>query len=380
LKKIAFITRSLGVGGIEKSLVSLINALPENEFNITVFITDDDRRILSDIKRAVNITLLPRAYYTGGSAIKNKLKHLRLGSALRLLSLKLGERKKGNERNREIIDAHMIFVPDEKFDVAIAYYLPDTYEIPYTLDCISAQRKAAWMHMDITQYAPRMPYLESYYNRFDRVFCVSSFVKSGYAKIYPKQKNKTQVFHNITDDEFIKTQAEAYQVKKEGVTLFSCARLSNEKQPLLCAEALKRLIDGGVNAYWYWAGGDTNGYSKEVKQKIDDLGLNDRFILLGALTNPYPYYKACDVYVQASWHESYCISIAEAKILCGRIVSTDIPAVHESLTPSAACKIVKSTAEELSGGISSVLSVPKEKFISTDFSKELNDFITYLKA
>jgi len=378
LKKIAFITRSLGVGGIEKSLIGLINSLSEDKFDITVLITTDDRRLQSDIKRKISVQLLPRNFYTGAGAIKNKLKRLQIKSAFRLLWLKLTEKAKNGGRNREIMDAHMIFVPDEKFDVAIAYYLPDTYEIPYVLDCIQAKKRAAWMHMDIKQYAPRMPYLKSYYKRFDRVFCVSDFVKEGYGVIYPKQKKKARVFHNIIDESEIITQAEAYPVEKKEVTLFSCARISNEKQPLLCAEALKKLVDDGINAYWYWAGGDTNGYINEVTAKIKELNLENRFILLSALTNPYPYYKACDVYVQASWHESYCISIAEAKILCGRIVSTDIPVVHESLTPSPSCKIVRSDKTELADGIKSVLSAPKEHFPSADFSKELKNFVSYL--
>lgn len=376
MKKIAFITRSIGVGGIEKSLAGLINSLPESEFDVSVLISVDDKRLLPDIKRKVTVRLIKPDYYTGARAIINKVKHFQIASALRLIKLKLTERK--SPRNREIMRAHAMSVPDERYDVAIAYYLPDTCEIPYTLDCVRAKKRAAWMHMDILQYAPRMPYLESYYRRFDRVFCVSDFVESGYKKTYPRHKNKTRVFHNITDGNFIKKQAEAYKTEKRGVTLFTCARISNEKQPLLCAEALKALIDGGVNAYWYWAGGDTNGYIKEVEDKIRALKLEDRFILLGALTNPYPYYKECDVYVQASWHESYCISVAEAKILCGRIVSTDIPAVHESLIPSAACKIVSSDVKALANGISSVLSAPKERFKTTDFSGEITNFIDYL--
>lgn len=379
MKKIAFITRSMGVGGIEKSLVGLINSLPEEEFDVSVIITYNDRRLLPDVKRKVTVRLIERNRYTYAGAIANKLKHFQFASAFHLIKLRLTERKKGGERNRDMMYAHTISVPDEKYDVAIAYYLPDTYEIPYALDCIRAKKRIAWMHMDILQYAPRMPYLESYYRRFDRVFCVSSFVENGYKKTYPRQKDKTRVFHNIIDEEFIKRQAEAYKAEKRGAMLFTCARVSHEKQPLLCIDVLKALVESGVNAYWYWAGGDTNGFAEMTKEKIRSLGLEDRFILLGALTNPYPYYKACDVYVQASRHESYCISVAEAKILCGRIVSTDIPAVHESLTPSAACKIVPSDVNALADGIKSALAAPKESFKTVGFRGELDEFISYLK-
>lgn len=366
------------MGGIEKSLVGLINSLPEDKFDVTVIVSSDDRRLLPDIKRKVTVRLIGPKRYTGVGAILNKLKHFQAASAMRLIKLKLTEKGKNEERNREIMYAHTLSVPDEKYNVAIAYYLPDTYEIPYTLDCVRAKKRAAWTHMDIIQYAPRMPYLESYYKRFDRVFCVSDFVESGYKKTYPRRKDQTRVFHNITNAEFIEKQAEAYKTEKRGVTLFTCARVSHEKQPLLCVEALKALVESGVDAYWYWAGGDTNGFMEKTEEKIRELNLGKRFILLGALTNPYPYYKACDVYVQASLHESYCISLAEAKILCGRIVCTDIPAVRESLAPSAACKIVPSDATALADGIKSALAAPEEHFKTVGFSEELGSFISYL--
>ena len=44
------------------------------------------------------------------------------------------------------------------------------------------------------------------------------------------------------------------------------------------------------------------------------MNLNNNIILLGNKNNPYPFFKDCDIYVQPSRHEGYCITLAEARI------------------------------------------------------------------
>ena len=56
--RIAFVAQSLGIGGSEKSLVNLINTLPINDFDITIYYFENDLRIVPQIKRKVNLHLL----------------------------------------------------------------------------------------------------------------------------------------------------------------------------------------------------------------------------------------------------------------------------------------------------------------------------------
>lgn len=380
MKKIAFITRSLGVGGVEKSLIGLINSMPEEDFDITVFITVDDRRMAFDIKRKIKIEYLEFRQYTAPQVFLNYLKTFQLRRALKFLGLRIGARTKNGERNREAMWAQTVKQPKEKFDAAISYYLPDTYELFLNTECIRSKKKLAWMHMDVEKYAPRMPSIKKYYKAMKRVYCVSADVKEKFGKIYPELKDRARVFHNIIDADEIVAMSEEYPIEKKGTAIFTCARVSIEKQPLMCAEALKALVDGGIDAYWYWAGGDTNGYTKKLLTKLKELKIEDRFILLGALTNPYPYYRACDVYVQTSEHESYCIAVAEAKILCGRIVCTEFPAAHEQLTLSPACAIVAQNSAAVADGIKAVLSAPPQQFKTAAQSEEIKRFKEYLNG
>jgi glycosyltransferase involved in cell wall biosynthesis len=46
---------------------------------------------------------------------------------------------------------------------------------------------------------------------------------------------------------------------------------------------------------------------------------------LGKRDNPYPYIKACDIYVQPSRFEGNAVTVREAQMLCKPVVVTDYP-------------------------------------------------------
>ena len=53
--------------------------------------------------------------------------------------------------------------------------------------------------------------------------------------------------------------------------------------------------------------------------------MSDNVILLGKKENPYPYIKACDIYVQPSRYEGKSITVREAQILCKPVIVTNYP-------------------------------------------------------
>ena len=56
--------------------------------------------------------------------------------------------------------------------------------------------------------------------------------------------------------------------------------------------------------------------------QIEQLGLQNAFILVGAVNNPYPYYTQADLYVHATRFEGKSIAIQEAQTLgCPMVVS-----------------------------------------------------------
>ena len=51
--------------------------------------------------------------------------------------------------------------------------------------------------------------------------------------------------------------------------------------------------------------------------------MQEHVIILGKKENPYPYIKACDLYIQPSRYEGKCVSVVEAQILRKPVVITD---------------------------------------------------------
>ncbi len=54
-------------------------------------------------------------------------------------------------------------------------------------------------------------------------------------------------------------------------------------------------------------------------------------MLLGKKENPYPYIKACDIYVQPSRYEGKSITVREAQILCKPVIVTNYPTASSQI-------------------------------------------------
>lgn len=144
--------------------------------------------------------------------------------------------------------------------------------------------------------------------------------------------------------------------------LFSCtvlyififARLTAQKAYDIAIDAMKILKDHGVKAKWYVLG---EGELRDRLQiKINHLGLKDDFILLGAKTNPYPYYAQCDLYVHATLFEGKSIAIQEAQILGCTLLVSDCSGNREQVIDGVDGKMCQLTPEGISAGIEELLS------------------------
>ena len=59
--------------------------------------------------------------------------------------------------------------------------------------------------------------------------------------------------------------------------------------------------------------------------------MEEHVIILGKKDNPYPYIKACDIYVQPSRYEGKSVTVREAQILCKPVVVTDYPTASSQI-------------------------------------------------
>lgn len=122
--------------------------------------------------------------------------------------------------------------------------------------------------------------------------------------------------------------------------LLSVGRFSEAKNydnvPDICKRIIQYLKDDSIQKAdavfpikWYIIG--YGGDEELIRQKIKESGMENNVILLGKRSNPYPYIKACDIYVQPSRYEGKSVTVREAQMLCKPVVVTNYPTASSQI-------------------------------------------------
>ena len=127
---------------------------------------------------------------------------------------------------------------------------------------------------------------------------------------------------------------------EEMTKLLSVGRFSEAKNydnvPDICKRIIKYLQEDGIQntdsvfpIKWYIIG--YGGDEELIRQRISEAGMENNVILLGKRSNPYPYIKACDIYVQPSRYEGKSVTVREAQMLCIPVVVTNYPTASSQI-------------------------------------------------
>ena len=157
-----------------------------------------------------------------------------------------------------------------------------------------------------------------------------------------------------------------------GVRILTVGRLSKEKGQDLTINVLDRLKNEGYKVKWYCIG---DGPEKDnYKQIIKNLKIETDYILLGSKLNPYPFMKQCDIYVQPSRHEGYCITLGEARCFDNPIVTTNFTGAKEQIKNEVTGLICDTSEEGIYKSIKDLLD-DKDLYnnIKINLSKEIVD-------
>ena len=218
--------------------------------------------------------------------------------------------------------------PEKEYDMAVSFVTP--HDI--VREKVRAKKKVAWIHTDYSWIdvddALELPVWSAY----DHIVAVSEGVKDTFLNLFPSLEQKTIVIENILSPRFVRARAEAINPEiierempreKEVVNLLSIGRFSEQKNFDNVPDICRRILEKGISVRWYIIG--FGGDEALICQKITQAEMNDCVLLLGKKENPYPYIKACDVYVQPSRYEGKAVTVREAQMLCKPVVVTDYP-------------------------------------------------------
>ena len=377
-KKILFMVSSMNIGGVEKSLLSLLAVIPKEKYEITILTLDKKGGFLEYIPNNVKLIeaewfkyIKPLIMDSPQNIIKRYIKNYEF---LKIPSFIYSYFKSKKTNDRYIYYKHVLkSIPEckEKYDAAIAYAGPTEIIDAYISRKVKAEKKIAWVHFDISKHKINKKLYNNLYERFDKIFAVSNECKKKLDEIIPAVRNKSEVLFNIVSEDLINEMSESYvdfDDNYKGIKIITVGRLSKEKGQDLAIKALAKLKKDRYDVKWYCIG---EGNSRqEFEQLIKEYNLENDFLLLGATSNPYPYIKNADIYVQTSRHEGYCLTLAEAKALNKPIVTTDFIGAYEQIKNNENGIIVSCNENDLADAIRKLID---EKEICSKFSNKLRE-------
>ncbi|AXY11170.1 glycosyltransferase [Bacillus thuringiensis LM1212] len=333
---------SLNIGGVERSLIGLLETLNYKKYDIDLFLYRQEGDFINFIPKEVNLLPVIKQYTTFERPIKNIIKegHMYLGAMRILAKLKAKVKNKGQNTElgtyKQMQYTWRYSLPvlpklKKKYDIAIGFLGPHDF----ILEKVNADIKIGWNHTDyFTIVNPDKSLDGKMWGKLNYIINVSKECQESFLKVFPTLKQKTIVIENILSPNFVinqsKKSVENEMDGAEVVKICSVGRLSNAKGFDQAVLACKKLVELGYDVKWYVVG--YGGEETYIKQLIKENEMAERFVLLGKKINPYPYISSCDIYCQPSRYEGKAVTVREAQILGKAVVITNFPTAKGQLS------------------------------------------------
>ncbi len=327
----------LELGGAERSLIGLLEALDKSRFDVNLFIYSHQGELMGAIPDGVRLLPEEPAYTALERPMKDIVREGHLKIAWARLRAKWACRqfmrrsgaKDGSAIFQYVADYTTPCLPSLKkygrYDLAISFLTPHNI----VRDKVDARHKLAWIHTDYSTIEVDAPRELKVWMAYDRIVSISPDVSKAFLKTFPETKDKLIIIENILSPAAVRQQAEGIDVTTEmpceqgTLRLCSVGRFSEAKNFDNVPDICRRLLAEGIRVRWYIIG--FGGDEALIRRRISEAGMEDHVILLGKKANPYPYIAAADVYVQPSRYEGKAVTVREAQILGRPVAITAFP-------------------------------------------------------
>lgn len=362
-KKLLFIIESLGLGGAEKSLVTLLNLLDYSRYEVDLLLFAQGGAFQQLLPEQVRLLPVPEYFaYTAipWAQLGKKLKSPRMLAAQLRYSAALRTGKHDNIEKAVLFwesAGSCLGSMDKEYDTAIAYAQgTPTF---FAAEKVKAKKKAAWINATYFPKGRYLDFIKPMYRHFDYVNAVSDSVAEQMRQTLAIPDSEAVIIRDILDaglpERMSRMESDVRAAMAgSGVKILTVGRLAKMKGYDLAIDAARLLADRGLDFTWYVLG--EGGLRPELEARIARNGLQEKFILLGSRSNPYPFFKACDLYVQTSRFEGFGISLAEGRMFRKPIVTTNFDAVGAQITNEQNGLIVDISARAIADGIIRMLT------------------------
>jgi len=352
----------LELGGAEISLIGLLQALDYSKYDVDLFIHRHQGELMTFIPKEVNLLPEIAAYACIESPLMEAIRRGQLGMAWGRLKARWRARK--YQPKNVLLPQCAIFqyIAQEvepslpslekygEYDLAISFLQPHNY----VLSKVKAKKKVCWIHTDYTKVEFDIDAELPVWKAYDHIVSISPDVTRTFLQVFPSLENKMVEIENILSSEFVHKRAVEFDVSVEMaefedvINILSVGRFSEQKNFDNVPDLCRRIRMEGINIVWYIIG---FGNDTLIRKKINETQMDEYVIILGKRSNPYPYIKACDIYVQPSRYEGKAVTVREAQMLCKPVVITNYATAKSQIQNGVDGVIVPMNNEGCAKGI-----------------------------
>lgn len=305
-KKILFKISYLGIGGIERLAIDILNNLKFEDKEFVLMLENEENNIMQDqLDDNIEIVYLkPKWFNSLAEKIRSKKKNI-LYKILYNLIMPVDKILLANGVNNYIKN-------NKNIDMFVDY----NGEAGKYIHKIKVKKKIMWNHLSISNKSKdKLKRFGERLKNYDIIVTICDEMKEELEKEFPFLKEKLKRIYNFIDIEKINEKlleeiSEQDKKLMEENYCISVGRLAEPKDYETTIKAFELLRKKGIEEKLYIIG---EGVKKEeLKKLIKEKNLEQQILLLGQKNNPYIWMKNADIFVHSSKLEGFAMVLLEA--------------------------------------------------------------------
>ena len=360
MKKIIFVINNLETGGVQKSLLNLLNEI-HNDYDITLLTFFGNNDMEKQLPSKVKVIKPNGAFRQLGLSAKHTKGKLFLYTerVFWILLTKIFGRSFSLKLMCLFKKKH------NGYDAAVSFIHEANQKSlyggcnEYVLKMIDAKQKIGWLHCDFERSGANNAVSKKIYKELDTIVACSEGCRRSFIKCMPEYADKAFTVRNCNDyGQIVSLANENVKYDSDYFNSVTVARLSEEKALERALTAVNNAINAGYKIKYHVVGsGDQKDF---LTSKVSELRLEDHVIFYGNKQNPYPYVKAADLFLLTSYHEAAPMVFDESACLGVPVLSTETTSTDEMIISANAGYVCENSQEGINGALLNILSNPQE--------------------
>ncbi len=329
-KKVLVTSDLLTIGGIQTSLIRLLDLLVEENYVVDLVLFNRRGELFKEINPKVNKIILSDKKSMYDKMYQVKLLRYWYRTKLFIKSIFFSKKYLKNKYCE---------LKNKTYDFALAFH-GYANEVDMIAASVESKKKFIWVHNDYVKKFDKgvgnklkFATMKFKYKYFDKVICVSDRAATSFKTFKLIENHKINVLKNYLPTLKIKKQAKEVEDKvihiidNQKLNFVAIARLESVKGLDRLVSAFATYLKSYSDSMLYIIGDGPE--LENLKLQIKKYNVSKNVFLMGSMSNPYGFLKLADVFVMSSRYEGFGMTVLEAMAVNTRVISTDIGTIRE---------------------------------------------------